>query len=257
MPPGVPRASRTPPRRSAYRGRRATTVADVHVYPRALSSTEVSALHWPTAEVGPAPTPTRAARARPRPRQPPATPSRRTDRHRRTPPQDQPAETTQEITPASTTSEHRRVADIEAAHHRRIPPESRHRRSPHQVRRGSARDLHHRASHAAEPDQNTTSRRGLRRAASCHGRVTNPVDTLSTRDPEMGYICPLRTGWTAVDGFYDMCHVVPSEGPRIRTGASSGPSKRYCRVFGGVSLTPQTLSRLTDAPITGERRVPF
>jgi hypothetical protein len=44
--------------------------------------------------------------------------------------------------------------------------------------------------------------------------------------------------------------VVPSEGPRIRTGASSGPSKRYCRVFDGVSLTPQTLSRLTDAPIT-------
>ncbi|WP_371933729.1 DUF6207 family protein [Streptomyces castrisilvae] len=30
-----------------------------------------------------------------------------------------------------------------------------------------------------------------------------------------------------------------------RTGASSGPSKRYCRVFGGVSLTPRTLSRLT------------
>ena len=42
-----------------------------------------------------------------------------------------------------------------------------------------------------------------------------------------------------------MCHVVPSEGPRIRTGASSGPSKRYCRVFVVLSLTPCTLSHLT------------
>ncbi|WP_310739663.1 zinc-binding dehydrogenase [Streptomyces murinus] len=48
-----------------------------------------------------------------------------------------------------------------------------------------------------------------------------------------------------------MCQVVPSEGPRIRTGASSGPSRRYCRVFGGVSLTHPTLSRLTTAPMRG------
>lgn len=37
-----------------------------------------------------------------------------------------------------------------------------------------------------------------------------------------------------------------------RTGASSGPSKRYCRVFGGVSLTPRTLSRLTNSHTAGE-----
>ena len=48
-----------------------------------------------------------------------------------------------------------------------------------------------------------------------------------------------------------MCQVVPSEGPRIRTGASSGPSKRYCRVFGGVSLTRQTLSSVTRCHIAG------
>src|SRR3954464_3851058 len=51
-----------------------------------------------------------------------------------------------------------------------------------------------------------------------------------------------------------MCHVVPSEGPKIRTGASSGPSKRYCRVFDGVSLTPQTLSRLTKSHTAGGSR---
>ncbi|MFF9114765.1 potassium-transporting ATPase subunit KdpB [Streptomyces massasporeus] len=34
-----------------------------------------------------------------------------------------------------------------------------------------------------------------------------------------------------------LCHVVPSEGPRMRTGASSGPSKRYWRAGVVVSLT--------------------
>ena len=53
------------------------------------------------------------------------------------------------------------------------------------------------------------------------------------------------------DGFYDMCQVVPSEGPRIRTGASSGPSKRYCMVFGGVSVTRKTLSSVTRCHIAG------
>jgi hypothetical protein len=90
---------------------------------------------------------------------------------------------------------------------------------------------------------------GLRRAVRCHARITDPVDTLPAQDPETGHTCPHRTGWTALDGFYDMCHVVPSEGPRIRTGASSGPSKRYCRVFIGVSLTRLTLSSVTTAPI--------
>jgi hypothetical protein len=54
--------------------------------------------------------------------------------------------------------------------------------------------------------------------------------------------------WTPMNGLYNLCQVVPREGTRIRTGASSGPSKRYCRVFDGVSLTPQTLSRLTRPP---------
>lgn len=57
------------------------------------------------------------------------------------------------------------------------------------------------------------------------------------RIPKTGHTCPHRTGWTALDGFYDMCQVVPSEGPRMRTGASSGPSKRYWRAGVFVSLT--------------------
>jgi hypothetical protein len=48
-----------------------------------------------------------------------------------------------------------------------------------------------------------------------------------------------------------MCQVVPSEGPKIRTGASSGPSKRYCRVFFGVSLTPKTFSHHTNSHVPG------
>ncbi|MBB6417146.1 hypothetical protein [Streptomyces sp. AK010] len=34
-----------------------------------------------------------------------------------------------------------------------------------------------------------------------------------------------------------ICDVVPSEAPRMRTGASSGPSKRYWRAGVVVSLT--------------------
>src|SRR4051812_23269703 len=39
-----------------------------------------------------------------------------------------------------------------------------------------------------------------------------------------------------------MCQVVPSDGPRMRTGASSGPSKRYWRAGVFVSLTAPTLT---------------
>ncbi len=72
-----------------------------------------------------------------------------------------------------------------------------------------------------------------------------------TRCPDL--LLRTRSGltWTPEDGLYNLCQVVPSEGPRIRTGASSGPSRRYCRVFGGVSLTHPTLSRFTTAPMSG------
>jgi hypothetical protein len=91
---------------------------------------------------------------------------------------------------------------------------------------------------------------GLEIERPSHASVTNYADSPGPRCPDL--LLRTRPGltWTPEDGFYNLCHVVPSEGPRIRTGASSGPSKRYCRVFGGVSLTPQTLSRLTTAPIT-------
>jgi hypothetical protein len=37
----------------------------------------------------------------------------------------------------------------------------------------------------------------------------------------------------------------------MRTGASSGPSKRYCRLFIGVSLTRLSLSSVTRCHIAG------
>lgn len=84
-----------------------------------------------------------------------------------------------------------------------------------------------------------------------HKSVTNYADSPGPPCADL----PLRTRpgltWTPKDGPYNLCQVVPSEGPRIRTGASSGPSKRYCRVFIGVSLTRLSLSSATTAPITG------
>ncbi len=93
-------------------------------------------------------------------------------------------------------------------------------------------------------------RRSLAISPAYHTAITKWVDTLGPRGSDLHFHAHGRLEQTPLDGLYNLCHVVPSEGPRIRTGASSGPSKRYCRVFGGVSLTPQTLSRLTDAPIT-------
>jgi hypothetical protein len=93
---------------------------------------------------------------------------------------------------------------------------------------------------------------GLRRAVRCHARITDPVDTLPAQDPETGHTCPHRTGWTALDGFYDMCHVVPRDGPRTRTGAWSGPSKRYCRFSAFVSLTCPR-SHISPFPTGGGR----
>lgn len=84
----------------------------------------------------------------------------------------------------------------------------------------------------------------------CHTSVTNYVDTTGQQSLDLLQSTHHGLAWTPIDGLYNLCHVEPSEGPRIRTGASSGPSKRYCRVFDGVSLTHRTLSRLTDAPVT-------
>src|SRR4051812_31775931 len=48
-----------------------------------------------------------------------------------------------------------------------------------------------------------------------------------------------------------MCQVVPSDGPRMRTGASSGPSKRYWRAGVFVSLTAPTLTAFSYVPDPG------
>lgn len=99
-------------------------------------------------------------------------------------------------------------------------------------------------------------RRGLPVSPSCHTAITNWADRLGPKGSDLQLHASAGLTQTPLDGLYNLCHVVPSEGPRIRTGASSGPSKRYCRVFGGVSLTPQTLSRLTKSHTArGSRRL--
>lgn len=55
-----------------------------------------------------------------------------------------------------------------------------------------------------------------------------------------------------MDGFYDMCQVVPREGPRMSTGASSGPSIRYCRVFGGVCVSLTRSTVVTGSNASGQ-----
>lgn len=49
---------------------------------------------------------------------------------------------------------------------------------------------------------------GLRRSVSCHGRVT-PRGHPSAQHSETGHACPHKTGWTPLDGFYDMRQVIP------------------------------------------------
>ena len=71
----------------------------------------------------------------------------------------------------------------------------------------------------------------------CHTSVTNHADATGPQSPDLLQRTHHGLAWTPMDGLYNLCHVVPSEGPKIRTGASSGPSKRYCSVLILVSLT--------------------
>ncbi|CAL9399383.1 hypothetical protein SUDANB150_01412 [Streptomyces sp. enrichment culture] len=97
---------------------------------------------------------------------------------------------------------------------------------------------------------------GLRRSACYHVSVTNWRDAPVPGGPDLRIRSLMDRRRRPRTVSYNLCHVVPSEGPRIRTGASSGPSKQYCRVFGGVSLPPQTLSRLTKSHTArGSRRL--
>jgi hypothetical protein len=56
--------------------------------------------------------------------------------------------------------------------------------------------------------------------------------------------------WTP-DTFYNLCHVVPRDGPKISTGRCSGPSKRYCSVSILASVTGSHLhlSRSVTRPL--------
>jgi hypothetical protein len=102
-------------------------------------------------------------------------------------------------------------------------------------------------SHGSAQSPLSGPRRGCAVSLAYHKGITDWVAPHGPGSPDLLFHAHAGLTWTPLDGSYNLCHVVPSEGPRIRTGASSGPSKRYCRVFDGVSLTPQTLSRLTDA----------
>jgi hypothetical protein len=88
----------------------------------------------------------------------------------------------------------------------------------------------------------------------CHTSVTNYADATGPQSPDLLQCTHHGLAWTPINGLYNLCHVVPSDGPRTRTGASSGPSTRYCRVFGGVSLTRQTLSCPTGSHAAGWNR---
>ncbi len=142
-----------------------------------------------------------------------------------------------------------RVTGTRTAQERR-PHHARRRVRPHAeaapARSGAASTSHG----SGQRPRHDGPRRGLAISPAYHTAITNWVDALGPRGSDLHFHAHGRLEQTPLDGLYNLCQVVPSEGPRIRTGASSGPSKRYCRVFGGVSLTPQTFSRLTDVPIT-------
>jgi hypothetical protein len=71
----------------------------------------------------------------------------------------------------------------------------------------------------------------------CHAPVTNYADPSELRCLDLLLRTHDGLTWTPEDGLYNLCHEVPREGPKTRIGASSGPSKRYCRVSVVVLLT--------------------
>lgn len=81
-----------------------------------------------------------------------------------------------------------------------------------------------------------------------HKFVTDWFDATHPLRPDLCFRGPACSHWTGMDGVSNLCHVVPSDGPKMRTGASSGPSKRYWRAGVVVSLTAPTLTAFSYGP---------
>ncbi|GLW47626.1 hypothetical protein Stsp02_32880 [Streptomyces sp. NBRC 14336] len=96
-----------------------------------------------------------------------------------------------------------------------------------------------------------TAPAGLLVARRSHTPITDCIDSPGPECPDLALRAHLGLTWTPTDGLYNLCQVVPSDGARISTGASSGPSKRYCRVFVTLSLTPCTLSHHPHSHMPG------
>lgn len=71
----------------------------------------------------------------------------------------------------------------------------------------------------------------------CHTSVTNYADATAPQRPDLLQRTHHGLAWTPIDGLYNLCHVAPRDGPMTRTGACSGPSKRYCMLSTFFSLT--------------------
>ncbi len=85
----------------------------------------------------------------------------------------------------------------------------------------------------------------------CHAAITNWMKSAGSEGPDLHFHTRSGPAWTPLDGLYNLCHVVPRDGPRIRTGRCSGPSKRYCSVSVLPSVTGSHLhlSRSVTRPL--------
>ena len=66
------------------------------------------------------------------------------------------------------------------------------------------------------------------RASPCHRRcrtsVTHYADSPGRRCPDLLLRAYPGLTWTPMDGLYNLCQVVPSEGPRARVPVATAPS---------------------------------
>ncbi|MFE2066289.1 IS30 family transposase [Streptomyces sp. NPDC059467] len=91
---------------------------------------------------------------------------------------------------------------------------------------------------------------GLRRTVSC--QLSRANHTPRGRPPgtgsRTGHKRPHRTGWTALDGFYDMCHVVPQDSHANTTDHAprSGPGADQR----GSAADGSTLCRRSEATVS-------
>lgn len=130
-------------------------------------------------------------------------------------------------------------------------PRKRHRDRPHEARphRAQQRQPHSLRSRTGElrcgfvvsrlraqapPGWSSAGPRRITHPSHSHHQLGNRS---RTRKPRPAASCPRWTGTDAPGRYLQPVPWVPRDGPGIRTGASSGPSKRYCSVSILASLT--------------------